>query len=100
MGVVRKVSGEAILTEKEFAALRADCEGDGHSCFVDLLRREVARRLQVRNFRQIGLACGEPLAYRQVLRVSGRVIAWSMQMQCRQSLHIGFKLVPASDRNN
>ena len=49
------------MTEEEFAEWWEQCEElqEGGASFFDVLRRDLARRLQIRNFRQLALACGE-----------------------------------------
>ena len=60
MGRVRKVTGEDVMTEDEFAAWWEEhhLEGD---IFIDALRRDLARRLQVKNFRQLALVFGDQM---------------------------------------
>ncbi|CAJ1449817.1 unnamed protein product [Effrenium voratum] len=66
MGRVRHgVTGEEVLPEDEFATwweqrrLLREGACEGAATFLDALRREVAGRLQLRNFRQLAVACGE-----------------------------------------
>ncbi|CAJ1396269.1 unnamed protein product [Effrenium voratum] len=49
------------MSEADFAAWweASELRERGAGCFLDAMRREVARRLRLRNFRQLGLACGE-----------------------------------------
>ena len=54
MGRVRKVTGEDVLSEDEFAAWWSESEHLQGSVFIDVLRRHLARQLQVVNFRQLG----------------------------------------------
>lgn len=56
MGRIRSVSGEDVMTEAEFAAWWQEHQGGR---FLDVLRRHVARQLQVQNFRQLALICGD-----------------------------------------
>ncbi|CAJ1449445.1 unnamed protein product [Effrenium voratum] len=59
MGCVRRVSGEYIMTQNEFALWdeiqKSHSDRENHS-FVDVLRGELARRMQLRNFRRLVLA--------------------------------------------
>ena len=58
MGRVRKVSGEDVVTEDEFAAWWSEQhEGDFHHVF----RRYLAARLQLKNFRQLALVRGDEM---------------------------------------
>lgn len=61
MACVHLASGHLVLSEADFAAWwdeRRELRGAGIS-FADALRQEVARRLDVRNFRQLAVVSGE-----------------------------------------
>ncbi|CAJ1359233.1 unnamed protein product [Effrenium voratum] len=53
-----EVSGEDAMTEDEFAAWWGQHHQQGGS-FIDALRRTLAIRLRVKNFRQLALVCGQ-----------------------------------------
>ncbi|CAJ1449826.1 unnamed protein product [Effrenium voratum] len=71
MACVRRMTGEEVLSEADFAVWWDEsCERrEGGALFVDELRREVARRMQLRNFRQLTLVSGD--------RHLGRQSAWT-----------------------
>ncbi|CAJ1440606.1 unnamed protein product [Effrenium voratum] len=58
MGRVRKVNGEDVMTENDFAAWWAEHHVEG-GIFIDVLRCELAGRLRLKNFRQLALTCGD-----------------------------------------
>ena len=64
MGRVRKVSGEEVMTEDEFAALWAEHHAEG-GVFIDALRPFLARRLGVKNFRRLALVCDDQMLMRE-----------------------------------
>ncbi|CAJ1449818.1 unnamed protein product [Effrenium voratum] len=59
MGCLRKVSGEEVIAEAEFIQRLREHDPEDGICFFDALRRELAKRLQVPNFRQLAIACGQ-----------------------------------------
>ena len=62
MGRVRKVTGQDVMGEAEFAEWWSRW-GAGHlgEVFIDVLRRHLAGQLQVKNFRQLALVRGDEL---------------------------------------
>ena len=60
MGRVRKVTGEDVMSEDEFAAWWSEHHLQGEA-FVDVLRRYLATKLQLKNFRQLALVCGDAM---------------------------------------
>ena len=57
MGCVRKVTGEDVMTEDEFAAWWSEHLQGG--VFIDVLRLHLATKLRLKNFRQLALVCGD-----------------------------------------
>ncbi|CAJ1455645.1 unnamed protein product [Effrenium voratum] len=64
MGRIRKINGEDVMTEDEFAAWWQGHQGD-----FEELRRRLATKLQVKNFRQLALVDDEMLAAGQWMDV-------------------------------
>ena len=60
MGRVRKVTGEDVMSEDEFAAWWSEHHLQGEA-FVDVLRRHLAVQLPLKNFRQLALVCGDEM---------------------------------------
>ena len=60
MGRVHKVTGEDVMREDDFAAWWEEHHQEG-GIFINELRRHLARLLQVKNFRQLALACGDEI---------------------------------------
>ena len=60
MGRVHKVTGEEVMSEDEFAAWWSEHHLHGEA-FVDVLRRHLATKLQLKNFRQLALVCGDEM---------------------------------------
>ncbi|CAJ1396272.1 unnamed protein product [Effrenium voratum] len=66
MGCVRRVTGEALMNEEEFATWEKQSElREVGKPFIDVLRRELASQLRVRNFRRLALVYGERVLARQ-----------------------------------
>ena len=59
MGRVRKISGEDVMTEDEFAAWWNQSEHLHGNVFIDVLRRHLAIKLQVKHYRRLALVCGD-----------------------------------------
>ena len=60
MGRVRKVTGEDVMNEDQFAEWWREHHLRGEA-FVDELRRRLAKQLQMKNFRQLALVCGNEM---------------------------------------
>ena len=58
MGRVRKVNGEELMTEDEFAAWR---NAPHLGAFNEVLRHHLAEKLRVKNFRTLALVCGDQM---------------------------------------
>ena len=54
MGRVRKVNGDQVMSEEEFAGWQDQCD-------FQMLRRHLAKRLLVTNFRRLALVCGDQM---------------------------------------
>ncbi|CAJ1445181.1 unnamed protein product, partial [Effrenium voratum] len=59
MACVRLLDGTDVMTMEEYSVWRDELRGnEDEECFFDALRRNLAKRLRLQNFRRLALACG------------------------------------------
>ncbi|CAJ1366616.1 unnamed protein product [Effrenium voratum] len=59
MACVRLLDGTDVMTTEEYSVWRDELRGnEDEDCFFDALRRNLAKRLRLQNFRRLALACG------------------------------------------